>query len=185
MKNQRTNPFNPLRLTPGDTKRSVDWYRDQIKTLSNNVTNPSLLLKNATILTRHVRPGNMYLFAYDAKYKDVLPYWDMFPLVLPFNIVEDGFYGINLHYLNYIQRLRLLEALHKHATGRATTESTRLNINWEILSSYSRMAPVQDSVKRYLFSHLKSRLLKINYPDWVTASQLPVERFVYRGHPQF
>lgn len=171
-------PFNALRTIPGSAKRSTDWYRDQIRHLSDDITNPRQLLKNATVLTSHLRPGNMYLFLYDAKHKDTLPLWDRFPLVLPFNMVQDGFYGINFHYLSYPLRIKLIEALHTHATGRATTESTKLNVNWQILSAYSRIAPVQDSVKHYLNGHVKSRFLKINYPDWITASQLPVERFV-------
>jgi len=32
-------------------------------------------------------------------------------------------------------------------------------------------------VKHYLNDHLRSRFLKINYTDWVTASMLPVESF--------
>jgi hypothetical protein len=35
------------------------------------------------------------MFFYEAKYQDVLPYWDKFPLVLPFRKVMGGFYGIN------------------------------------------------------------------------------------------
>jgi hypothetical protein len=171
--------FNPLRIPAGGVKRSVDWYRDQIKHLTNNTNiSPSQLLKNATVLSSHIRPGNMYMFLYDAKYKDVLPLWDRFPLVLPFNIVEGGFYGINLHYLDYRSRIKLLEALHKHATGRHTTETTKLKISWQILESYSRLVPVRDTVKHYLYGHVRSRFLKVKYPDWVTASQLPVERFV-------
>jgi hypothetical protein len=42
----------------------------------------------------------------------------------------------------------------------------------------SRVAPVKACVKHYLDSQVQSRFLNIKYPDWVTASLLPVERFV-------
>ena len=50
----------------------------------------------------------MYLFQYDAKWKEKLPYWDMFPLILPFDLAKGGFFGVYLDYLPTNDRADLL-----------------------------------------------------------------------------
>ena len=56
--------------------------------------------------------GGFYLYQYDPKWKDKLPWYDIYPLVFPFDYAG-GFYGINVHYLPPNARtdlmLRLLE----------------------------------------------------------------------------
>ena len=44
-------------------------------------------------------PGDMVMYTYNPKLKDVLPYYDAFPLTIVVGPAKDGFYGINLHYL--------------------------------------------------------------------------------------
>ena len=56
--------------------------------------------------------GKMYFFNYDAKFKEVLPVWDKFPLVIPMDTYSNGFLGLNLHYLDPGSRLALLDRLH-------------------------------------------------------------------------
>jgi len=170
------NPFLNIRSQIGDTDRSVNWYQEQIKALSG--VKPNNLMKNVPDLVNQILPGKMYFFLYDAKTKDTLPYWDKFPLVLPFKKVPGGFYGINLHYLPYVIRFKVLGALHTLAVDQKASEDTRLRLSWQILNSSSKFAPVTACVKHYLYNHVQTRFLNIKYPDWVTASQLPVERFV-------
>lgn len=173
-----TNPFKTIRTNPGDDKKSLQWYQTQVKTLSALATRPSKLMQNAPDLVNSVLPGRMYMFFYDPKHKEKLPFYDTFPLVLPFRKVPGGFFGINLHYLPYGMRFKLLGALHTYASDEKINENTRIRVNWELLQSMSRVAPVQACVKHYLDEHVGSRFLNIKYPDWIVASLLPVERFV-------
>ena len=170
------NPFQDIRMKAGDVDRSLNWYQIQVKNLKN--VRPNTLMKSAPDLTTVIVPGNMYMFFYDAKLKDKLPYWDMFPLVFPFRKVDGGFFGLNLHYLPYPVRFKLLGYMHDLAYDSRVSEGTRLQLNWKILNSSSKYAPIKACVKHYLYSQLESRFLKVHYPDWITASQLPVERFV-------
>jgi hypothetical protein len=172
------NPFLNIRTKVGDTDRSLEWYQAQVKALASAATRPNKLMQNVPDLTTRLIPGKMYMFFYDAKLKDKLPYWDQFPLVLPFRKVPGGFYGINLHYLPYAMRFKVLGALHQYATDEKLNEDTRVRVNWNILLNLSRVAPVKACVKHYLDEHVESRFLNIKYPDWVVASLLPVERFV-------
>lgn len=169
-----TNAFETIRLNAAGEEKSYQWYRQQISSLGK-LTNTNQILKDTKVATRII-PGEMYLFFYDPKHKDTLPYYDRLPLVLPFRKVPDGFYGINLHYLPYMMRFKILGLLSEYATGK--DEDTRIQLSWRLLNASSRLHPAKFAVKHYLNSHVKSRLYKIPYTDWVTASQLPVEKFV-------
>lgn len=171
------SPFQKIRINVSDSKKSLAWYQDQIKSLAEKSIRPNKLMSSAPDLTSSIEPGKMYMFFYDAKYKDILPYWDRFPLVLPFRKVPGGFYGINLHYLPYDFRFKLLEALHKLAADKNISEDTKIRASWQTLSRLSTIAPLEPCVKHYLYDHLQSKFLNIKYPDWVTAALLPVERF--------
>ena len=172
------NPFLNVRSKVGDSDKSLAWYQTQVKALAAAATKPNKLMQNAPDLTTRIMPGNLYMFFYDPKLKDKLPYYDMFPLVLPFRKVPGGFYGINLHYLPYALRFKLLGALQEYALDNTMSEDNRVRVTWATLLTMSRVAPVKACVKHYLDGQVQSRFLNIKYPDWVTASLLPVERFV-------
>lgn len=170
-----TNPFKNLNYGPDSRKKSVQWYQAHVRKLAG--ATPEKLVTGANLSTQ-ILPGHMYMFFYDPKFKDVLPYYDRFPLVLPFRKVPGGFYGINLHYLPYVMRFKLLGALHEFANDAKLPENKKIKISWDLLNSVSTTAPVNACVKHYLNDHVQSRFLRINYTDWLAASQLPVERFV-------
>jgi hypothetical protein len=172
-----TDIFSTVRMNADDQKRSYQWYRNQIKDLGtiSGITGTKLIQTNR--LTTSLIPGQMYLFAYDPKHKATLPYYDTLPLVLPFHKLPDGFLGINLHYLPYLARFKLLGELSKLVTDRNITERSRIKISWEILNSSSKYLAATTCVKHYLTDHLKTRFLKIEFNDWVTAAMLPIEQF--------
>lgn len=171
-----TNPFLNVRAKAGGQDKSLSWYQTQVRALAR--LSPNKLLANTPDLTTRIMPGAMYMFFYDAKHQDKLPYWDQFPLVLPFRRVSDGFYGINLHYIPYGARFKLLGYLHDLATDEKITEETRVRVSWQFLDGSSKFEAVKPCVKRYLYSQLKSKFLNIKYPDWITAAMLPVEQFI-------
>ena len=88
--------------------RSTAWYREKIKELGTPTTLD--LIRDGK---RNTRPfyGKLNMFMYDPKFKKTLPYYDTFPLVLPLEKYDDGFLGINLHYLPIPLRIRLLDRL--------------------------------------------------------------------------
>ena len=169
------NVFDNIRQQVGDKERSVQWYQAQVKKLGTVNTNQ--LLREGKLVNQ-VLPGFMYMFLYDPKLKETLPYYDRFPLVLPFRRVPGGFYGLNLHYLPYMLRYRLLGFLSDYASDENMDENTRLRMNWNLLQASSRLDPVKACVKHYLNDHVRTRFLKVPYNDWVIASQLPVEKFI-------
>ena len=84
--------------------KSTDWYRDKIREFG---TPKSLdLIRDGKQATRPFF-GRLNMFFYDPKLKKKLPYYDRFPLVLPLENYNDGFLGINLHYLPIPLRIKL------------------------------------------------------------------------------
>jgi hypothetical protein len=169
------NVFQTINMKAGDDRKSYQWYRDQVRNLGSGLTGTQLL-RNEKLSSRII-PGNMYLFMYDPKHKETLPYYDVVPLVLPFKNVPGGFLGINLHYLPYLARFKLLGELSKLTLDKRIDEKTKIQISWQILNSSTKYLAATACVKHYLNDHLRSRFLKINYSDWITASMLPVENF--------
>lgn len=159
----------------GESRKSYKWYKTQINSLNSNLNARDVM--GGERLTTNLIVGNMYLFMYDPKHKNTLPYYDIFPLVLPFRKMPDGFLGINLHYLPYMARYKLLGQLGKLAIDQRMNDNTRIQISWELLSNSSKYLAATACVKHYLIKHLKSRFMKINYPDWTTAAMLPIEGF--------
>ena len=147
------------------------WYRDQAK---NTSVAPRTLLKGDR-LRGTIIPGNMYMFFYDPKGKKTLPYYDRFPMIFPIDKTPDGFIGINLHYLPYVLRAKLMDALYDTVTNAKYDTSTKLGITYKILKGASKFRLFKPTIKRYLNSNVRSRFLYIEPKEWDIALFLPVE----------
>lgn len=121
--------------------------------------------------------GGMYFFFYNPKTKDDLPYYDIFPLVMPLEKHADGFLGLNLHYLPPRMRFMLLNKLIGRAVYDSNDELKRLKISYDILSATKRYREFRPCVKKYLFSHIKSKILAVGSDEWDVATYLPVQQF--------
>lgn len=124
--------------------------------------------------------GGVFAFLYDPKYKDVLPYYDKFPIVIPFGVENDSFIGLNLHYLPVEERRKLLTFLMGHKTKKTTREY--MNISYRALVASSHVESVKPCIHKYLKSHLRSRLVKISHEEWENVIALPTAQWV-KGSP--
>lgn len=139
-------------ITPR-TKQSRDWFRQKARQLSTSRLD---LMKQEPLQLRNRHGiGNMYMYFYDPKFKETLPYYDGFPLIIMMGPAKGGFYGLNLHYLPPTVRARLLDTV----LG---------NDNTAIPQKY--IAP---AMKRYLFKHVRSKFALVEKPEWEIATFLP------------
>jgi hypothetical protein len=120
----------------------------------------------------------MYFYFYDPKTKDTMPYYDRFPLVIPIESYNDGFLGLNLHYIAPKYRMALLDKLSVTASNKTYDEKTKLRLNYKYLANASRVFEATPCIKRYLFSQIQSRFLEITADEWDIAALLPMESFV-------
>lgn len=155
--------------------KPASWYKDQIRQLGLNTIDTQRLMKEGKLTSRAL-PGFMYLFKYDPKDKNI-PYYDMFPLVIPFRRVNEGFIGINFHYLPFPIRLNILKEFEKYASDKNLNERTRVRLNYRLIERSRVFRFVNPAIRRYSNQQLRTRLLNIPFNDWQVASQLPVQKF--------
>lgn len=134
------------------------------------------LLTDKQLITYKFEIGKMYLFYYDPKGKDTLPYYDTFPLVLITGFTRNEFTGINLHYLPVEHRMVLLSNLMQKAVYKEG-KFDRLNIKYDNLQGIQEFGLFEPCFKKYLFSRVRSQIRLIPAEDWGFAASLPLEIF--------
>lgn len=167
---------------PGRTQDARQWYRDQAKALPKKNQTDRLIRELRTDSNRRQDTrfllGNMYLFAYDPKHKETLPYYDRFPLIFPINKAKGGFLGINLHYLPPPFRAKLMDELYTVMNNKAFNDTTRLTANYKILNSTTKFKAFKPCIKHYLNAQVRSKPAYINPTEWDVALFLPTQKFV-------
>lgn len=173
--------FEQYKMSPHDASlKSKTWYQQQIALLSGTKINKTTLMSGRPELKRTTKivPGSMYLFEYDPKHAETLPYYDRFPLVIPFRQTHNAFYGLNLHYLQPQLRVILLDKLMIYATNKNLDETTKLRFTWQLASAAAKNKFIGSCVKMYLVNQVQSQFLKVLPEHWVGALMLPTEQFV-------
>jgi hypothetical protein len=176
-------------MMPSLQQASMNWYQTAAKGM---VVDPNQVLradKSRLVTSRELRIGNMYLFSYDPKTKKDLPYYDIFPLVIPFdsktvqNIVARtpngiGFMGLNFHYLQPQLRAVLLGQLAQISRVTQLDETARIRASYSMMKNASRMKYFKPCVKQYLLSHVNSgRFYYITPEEWLPALFLNLAKF--------
>jgi len=164
------------------SKKAIEWFRKIVKDTQRSAfpatTGRKEIMTDRNIGIRTGKPiiGKLYLFQYSAKWADILPYWDMWPLIFPFDYAKNGFYGINLHYLAPNHRAALMIRLIKAQGGAGDmNENFKLKLSYDIITKYKPAIPC---IKRYLFSHVQGKgLYGISGEDWSYAAALPLQKF--------
>lgn len=171
-------------------KDAIEWYRGKVSNLvkAEKQKDPKAIFE--TVSKPEI--GRMYMFLYDAKHKDTLPFWDAHPLVFPIEFYHDGFLGINLHYLPPNQRAGLLSKLADLQNNNKYDETTKLVISYNILKeAASRYKGFENCIKRYLFAHIKSKFKLVQSDDWAKVAVLPLQKWQinpnkkYAGTPPY
>jgi len=157
-------------ITPR-TQESRDWFRQKGRQM-RRVNRNALMREDPVELKNRSVIGDMYMFFYDPKHKDKLPYYDSFPLVIVIESAPGGFLGLNLHYLPPILRAKFLDALLEIASNKMYTDDTRFRISYELVKKTSRMKYFKPCVKHYLTAQVRSRLARVPAPEWEIATFL-------------
>lgn len=161
-------------ITPR-SKESRAWFMNKAKNL--NVSRSKLMKEDPIELRSRPAVGKMYMYFYDPKHKETLPYYDRFPLIIMVGPAPRGFMGLNLHYLPLATRAKFLDALLDTINNERYDESTRFRLSYEMLKRASKLKAFRPCLKRYLSSHVRSRLAMVPAPEWEIATFLPTADF--------
>jgi hypothetical protein len=137
----------------------------------------ALLKDDALDRTSRNIAGNMYMYFYDPKHKATLPYYDRFPLTIMIDPAPGGFYGLNLHYLNYPVRARFLDELMNLAPNNVKDTTRLVKLRYDLLQSVKKYKEFKPCFKHYLGKHVVSQFSRVPMTDWEIAIFLPVEQF--------
>jgi hypothetical protein len=166
-------------LTENIISESSQWYKEQIKDLYNR--NQDKLFKKTTL----PKIGGMYLFSYDPKLKEILPFYDMHPLVVPLEYYNDGFLGLNLHYLPPLARSALLDRLIIISNNAKYDDNTKLRVSYSILSNVAKNTNFKVCVKRYLYGHVRSSFYEVTPNDWKKVVVMPLQRWKVNSNQKY
>lgn len=128
---------------------------------------------DSKIVSGRPKIGKMYTYIYNPKTKEKLPYYDTVPLVIPVSYERNGFYGLNFHYLPLRERNELLNIILPF------TDKTKKE---KIKISYTKLVSLASGLwspccKRYLWSHIRTKILLIPVESWYDVIKLPVISF--------
>lgn len=122
-----------------------------------------------------IQVGQMFTYAYDAKHKDTLKYWDYHPVVFPIEITTNGILGLNLHYIQPMLRAKLLDALLDIPEDR--TDNQKIKMSYDIVMSFASSDLAKPTIHRYLNSHIKGHVVEVPREDWDYVAFLPLADF--------
>jgi DNA-binding transcriptional regulator YhcF (GntR family) len=152
--------------TPKNQKKSVEWFQSTMKQgiRGHQVHKPKV--------------GRLYAFVYDAKHKDTLPYWDVYPLVVYLGMsqrFQGLMLGLNLHYIPPKARQEFLESLIKYSNTDRISNRTTLDVDW---TKVKGMRGSKVMIKSYIPSRIKGTFIEIKPSDWVNVVYMPTSKFV-------
>ena len=153
---------------------SQKWFRNKLKNIGQ-VNRQKLLRDSALQRVARPRMGDMYMFFYDPKHKETLPYYDTFPLIIMVEKAPGGFYGLNMHYLPPVLRAKLFDGLAK--SDERYDENTRFRARYMLLQSVRKLKYFKPCFKHYLTKHVEGRISKVEAPEWEIALFMPTQRF--------
>lgn len=154
------------------------WFRNAAQEVSS--VNTRRLMNDKKNLTNRMTEesiGSMYMFSYNPKHKETLPHYDIFPLIFPIGMKNDGFLGINLHYLPPVLRAILMNHLYETINNKKYDSTTKLKISYELLNGYAKFNYFKPCVKHYLLDYVSGSFLYVEPSNWDIALMLPTERF--------
>ena len=156
-----------------------NWFRSLVGRAKGAFSDetPQSILARSESLTSRSRLGKMYFYSYNPKWKDKLPWYDTFPLVFPIEKYNNGFLGLNFHYLSPQDRAILMDQLKAYTNNKKYDETTRLRLRYNMLEGFTKIKRARPTVHRYLLSKIRSKFVLVNADEWEVALFLPVERF--------
>ena len=176
---ERLNNESPAELRERSIE-SLRYFQRRVRSLK--LTSERFYKQSDLQKAKRYLEGRMYTFFYDAKTKEKLPYWDRFPLVLILELRQDGFTGLNLHYIPPRYRVRLLYELYKYVIlddDEYAEEEMRMRIKmtYQLITGISKLKMYKPCFKRYLTTQIEGRALEITPNYWDTMAMLPLAQW--------
>ena len=173
-----TNLFDDIKETVEGRDLSLRWYQARIRALGGRqMQGPAAGLKmiregkDRGRISNRPTYGMLNLFRYFPEEPTTMPYYDIFPLVLPLRRKRDGFVGINFHFLPLPLRVKVLNRLMESFGDEA---AEKLDVAYGMLKANRFIRP---ALRRYKREAVASYYLQVPLEDMLIGILLPVARF--------
>lgn len=165
---------------------SKKWLNQRKMNTQKRVAERNRLLDSGTIVPdasdtpdEDFLKGMMYFFRYDAKTKKKLPYFDEYPLILPFAYKDKLMYGLNVHYMPPKIRAVVLDMLWESRAGGNLSATPQ-----QIVKALSENKYFKPAIHSYYPDHIVSNVTEIPTSEWENVIFLPLAKFVsYTKNP--
>jgi hypothetical protein len=164
------------------SKQAYEWFLEQLK---DDKSTRVQVNKDPLM-----QPGKIYIFKYDAKYKDSLSYWDKHPIVLAIGTVlgESGKMTIGVNISWYppsarkfiVERIRkIYEPKYNDSTKKYPMEANRQN---PVYLDLFQLKNIFDdigfsfAIRQYIPQNIKAPKVCVCYEDWDKAIMLDQPR---------
>lgn len=194
------NHFSDLEkelLKPGSTRRrekaATDWWIETMKRThrasydqqsKKYSVRPQDWMKTRRGIVRPPIQGQMFCYWYDAKWKNELPYWDRFPIVLIIEMYDDGWLGLNLHYLPPFYRARLLGLIMGTMMSVKLSREAKARVTYDLIQSAAKWNVAKPCIKRYLRQHIVGKIVRVPPDEWEHTVMLPMDTWVGAARQQ-
>ena len=157
------------------SKEAENWFKKNVKKLGK--LGPNVLKDDRLTKVSPVRPGDMVMYTYNPKLKQVLPYYDTFPLTIVVSKAPGGFFGLNLHYLPPKIRAIFLDKLDDVVNNQKFDKTTRFKVTYKMLAATAKYKYFKPCFKHYLTKHVTSNVMKVSASEWNIAIFLETAAF--------
>ena len=171
----------------GGRDLSTAWFRDKIRQIVPKRIAEGQMRSMIRAGDHSTRPiyGIMNLYYYMPKYEETLPYYDVFPLVIPIKRLPGGFLGLNFHYLSVPMRINLLERLEAYENSGTLYSLDAGDIDQLLAFEWGEikgMRGIKPTVHRYLAKYVYSNFLKIELEDIANKVRTRIHEITQNTH---
>lgn len=143
------------------SRNSEKWFLDGIK--RSNIT-------EAKSTRKRFEAGKIYVFKYDPKHKETLPWFDENPVVLAIEQVDKNDFGVNLNLLPVPVKEKLLDDLYERlvSVNNKNADPLRekpLRITYLGMKTYLQKYGCDFALRQYIPSRKKGQAV-VSYSKW-------------------
>lgn len=155
-------------------RQGEKWFRRQVLQLTAIQRQELLRTGRQIRILPNTALGKLYFFQYFPKHEKTLPWYDVFPLVVPLRITRSSFMGINLHYLPPMLRARVMDLLYRFLLMPNESKPLPPRARFRAIRQLPLLRPCY---KQYLYTHVRSPFVDIPVPYWDVVAFLPLHLF--------
>lgn len=175
---------NQLNLNDAET---TSWLAKNLARIKTPMNQGKFISEQNRKMVRGLMPGKMFFFGYNPKTKQELMFWDEFPIVLFLHFVQDGFLGLNFHYLPPNKRALFLNNLIKNVNnpnwaktkndGSSFMPDSLIKVTYPFIRGKGDLHFFKPCIKRYYMQQITTKIAFIPPTEWKTVPFFPLDRF--------